>query len=89
MERHLIESGVLDPGWRDPVRTLWEAWHAEVNWSPGADAEPTIDDAAGWAGTARAFCRFAREAIAVDGIDVDPPDEARPGGNAAATAEVP
>ena len=89
VERHLIEPGLLDPGWRDRVRTLWEAWNAEVDWTPDGDAEPTIEDAAGWAGTAREFCRLAREAIAVDGIDVDPPDEAGAGGDAAGTVEVP
>ena len=90
VERHLIGPGVLDPGWLDRIGTLWEAWKAEeVDWSPGSDAEPTIEDAAGWAGTAREFCRLARAAIAADGIDVDPPDEAGAGGDAAGTAEVP
>ena len=90
VERHLLEPGVLDPGWRDRIRTLWEAWKAEeLDWGPGGDAEPTIEDAAGWAGTAREFCRLAREAIAADGIDLDPPDEAGAGGDAAGTAEVP
>ena len=89
VERHLIEPGVLDPGWRDRIRTLWEAWKAEVDWNPDRAAEPTIDDAAGWAGTARDFCGLARDAIAADGIDVDPPDEARTAGNAAGPAAAP
>ena len=77
---------MLDPGWRDRIRTLWEAWKAEVDWSPCADAESTIDDAAGWAGTAREFCGLAREAIATDGIDVDPPDESGADGDAVGSA---
>ena len=90
VERHLIGPGVLAPGWLDRIRTLWEAWKAEeVGWSPGADAEPTIEDADGWAGTAREFCRLAREAIAADGVDVDPPDEAGTGGNGTGTATAP
>ena len=89
VERHLIEPGLLDPGWRDRIRTLWEAWKAEVDWTPGGYAEPTIEDAAGWAGTAREFCRLARDAIAAAGIDVDPPDAAGAGGDAPGTAEVP
>ncbi len=28
VEGYLIEPGVLDPGWRDRIRTLWEAWKA-------------------------------------------------------------
>ena len=86
VERHLIEPGVLDPGWRDRIRSLWQAWKAEVDWNPDRDAEPTIDAAAGWAETARDFCGLAREAIAADGIDVDPPEEAGAGGNAAEPA---
>ncbi len=86
VDRHLIEPGLLDPRWRDRIRTLWEAWNAEVDWSPDGDAEPTIEDAAGWAGTAREFCRLAREAIAADGIDVDPPDDAGAGGDAVGAA---
>ena len=89
VERHLIEPGVLDSGWRGRIRTLWEAWKAEVDWRPGRQAEPTIDDAAAWAGTAREFCRLAREAIAADGIDVDPPDGYDVGGSSAGTAELP
>ncbi len=78
VERHLIEPGALDPGWRDRIRTLWAAWKAEVDWQPGGDGEPTVDDAAGWAETAREFRRLARDAIAADGIDLDRPDEAAP-----------
>ena len=89
VERHLIEPGVLAPGWRDRIRTLWEAWKAEVDWNPDRDAEPTIDDAAGWAETARGFCGLARDAIAADGIDVDPSEEAGTGGSAADAAAVP
>ena len=89
VERHLIEPGLLDPGWRDRVRTLWEAWKAEVDWTPGGYAEPTIEDAAGWAGTAREFCRLARDSIAVGGVDVDPPAEAGTDGDAAKRAAVP
>ena len=89
VERHLIEPGVLDPGWRDRIRSLWQAWKAEVDWTPDRDAEPTIDDAAEWAETARDFCGLAREAIATDGIDVDPPEEAGAGGNAAEPAAAP
>ena len=85
VERHLIEPGALDPGWRDRIRTLWAAWKAEVDWRPGGDAEPTVDDAAGWAETAREFCRLARDAIAADGIDLDPPDEAGTSVNPAET----
>lgn len=87
VERHLIEPGVLDPGWRDRIRTLWEAWKTEeFDWGAGGDAELTVEDAAGWAGTAREFCGLAREAIAADGIDVDPPDEAGTGGDAVGAA---
>ena len=89
VERHLIEPGVLDPGWRDRIRTLWRAWKAEVDWNPGGDAEPTIDDAAGWAETARDFCGLARAAIVARGIDVDPPDEAGADGHAAEPAAAP
>lgn len=89
VEQHLIEPGVLDSGWRDRIRTLWEAWKAEVDWRPGRQAEPTIENAAGWAGTAREFCRLAREAVAADGIDVDPPDDAGGAGDDAGAAEVP
>ena len=86
VERHLIEPGLLDPGWRDRVRTLWEAWKTEVDWTPGGYAEPTVEDAAGWAGTAREFCRLARDAIAADGIDVDPLDESGADGDAVGAA---
>jgi len=89
VERHLIEPGVLNPGWRDPIRTLWAAWKAEVDWNPSRDTEPTIEDAAEWAETARAFCGLARDAIVADGIDIDPPDEVGTSGNAAETAAVP
>ena len=89
VERHLVRPGVLDPGWRDRIRTLWEAWKAEVDWNPSRDAEPTIDDAAEWAETARDFCGLARDAIVADGIDVDPPDEVGTSGNAAETAAAP
>ena len=75
IERYLIEPGVLDPGWRARIRPLWEAWKAEVDWNSRRDAEPTIDDAAEWAETARDFCGLARGAIVAAGIDVDPPDE--------------
>ena len=47
-------------------------------------AEPTADDAAAWAETAREFCALARDAIAAAGIDVDPADEAGAGGTEAA-----
>lgn len=86
VERHLIEPGVLVPDWRDRIRTLWEAWKAEVDWNPSRDTEPTIDDAAEWAETARDFCGLARAAIVADGIDVDPLDEGGTSGNAARTA---
>jgi len=86
VERHLIEPGVLDPGWRDRIRTLWEAWKAEVDWHPSRDAEPTLDDAAEWAETARDFCGLARAAIVADDIDIEPPDEAGASGNAADAA---
>ena len=89
VELHLIKPGVLDPGWRDRIRTLWEAWRAEVDWNPSRDAEPTVDDAAEWAETARDFCGLARDAIVADGIDVDPPDEVGTSGNAAETAAAP
>ena len=32
VERHLIEPGVLDPGWQDRIRMLWAAWTAEFDW---------------------------------------------------------
>ena len=89
VERHLIEPGVLDPGWRDRIRTLWAAWRAEVDWNPGRDAEPRLGDAAEWAETARDFCGLARAAIVADGIDIEPPDEAGTSGNAAGTAGAP
>ncbi len=89
VERHLIEPGVLGPGWWNRIQTLWRAWKAEVDWTPDRDDETTIDDAAGWAETARDFCRLAREAIAADGIDVDPPEEAGTGGNATGPAAAP
>ena len=89
VERHLIEPGVLNPDWRDRIRTLWAAWKAEVDWNPGRDAEPTLEDAAEWAETARDFCGLARAAIVADGIDIDPPDEVGTSGNAAETAAVP
>ena len=84
VERHLIEAGALDDGWRDRIRTLWAAWKAEVDWRPDTYAEPTADDAAAWAETAREFCALARDAIAAAGIDVDPADEAGAGGTEAA-----
>ena len=77
VERHLIEPGVLDPGWRERIRRLWEAWNAEVDWHPDRDAEPTVDDAAEWAETARDLHALARGAVAAAGIDVDPPAERR------------
>ena len=86
VERHLIEPGVLDPGWGARIRALWAAWKAEVDWNPGRDAEPTLDDAAEWAETARDFCGLARDAIVADGIDIEPPDEAGTSRNAAETA---
>ena len=89
VERHLIEPGLVEPGWRDRIRTLWEAWKAEVDWNPSRDAEPTIDDAAEWAETALDFCGLARAAIVADGIDIDPPDEVGTSGNAAGTAGAP
>ena len=89
VERHLIEPGLVEPGWRDRIRTLWEAWKAEVDWNPSRDAEPTIDDAAEWAETALDFCGLARAAIVADGIDVDPPDEVGTSGHAAGTAGAP
>ena len=85
VERHLIEPGALDPDWRERIRTLWAAWTAEVDWRPGVDGEPTVDDAVEWAETAREFCALARDAIATDGIELDHPDEAGTSGNAAAT----
>ncbi len=89
VERHLIEPGALDPGWRNRIRMVWSAWKAEVDWQRGGDAEPTVDDAAEWAETAREFCALARDAIAAAGIEVDPPDEAGTSGNAAETEVVP
>ena len=89
IERHLIEPGVLNPGWRDRIRTLWAAWKAEVDWNPNRDAQPTIDGAAEWAETARDFCGLARDAIVADGMDIDPPGEVGTSGNAAETAAVP
>ena len=73
---------------QDRIRTLWAARKAEVDWSPGRDAEPVLDDAAEWAETARHFCGLARDAIVADGIDIDPPDEVGTSGNAAETAAV-
>ena len=84
VERHLIEAEALDAGWRDRIRTLWAAWKAEVEWRPDTYAEPTTDDAAALAETAREFCALARDSIAVAGIDVDPADEAGAGGTEAA-----
>ena len=84
VERHLIEAGALDAGWRDRIRTLWAAWKAEVDWRPDTYAEPTADDAAALADTAREFCALARDAIAAAGINVDPADEADAGGTDAA-----
>ena len=69
VERHLIEPGVLNPGWRDRIRTLWAAWKVEVDWNPSRDTQPTIEDAAQWAETARDFCGLARDAIVADGIE--------------------
>ena len=89
VERRLIEPGLLVPGWRDRIRTLWAAWKAEVEWGPGRDAEPTVEDAAAWAETAREFCALAREAIAAAGVEVDPPEEAGAGGNATETEVAP
>ena len=85
VERHLIEPGALDAGCLDRIRTLWAAWKAEIDWHPGGDPEPTVDDAAGWAETAREFCRLARDAIAAAGIDIDPPNEAGTSVNPAET----
>ena len=84
VERHLIEAGALNAGWQDRIRTLWAAWNAEVEWRPDTYAEPTADDAAALAETAREFCALARDAIAAAGIDVDPADEAGAGGTEAA-----
>ena len=89
VERHLIGPEALDPGWRDRIRTLWAAWKAEVDWLPGGDAEPTVDDAVEWAETAREFCALARDALGAAGIEVDPPDEAGTGGNAAESEAAP
>ena len=89
VERHLIEPGALDPGWRNRIRAFWSAWKAEVDWHPGGDAQPTVDDAAEWAETAREFCALTRDAIAAAGIEVDPPDEAGTSGNTAETEVVP
>ena len=85
VERHLIEPGVLDPGWQDRIRTLWAAWTAEFDWRPGVDAPPTVDDAVKCAETAREFCALARDAIETDGIELDDPDEAGTSGNSAET----
>ena len=85
VERHLIEPGALDPGWRDRIRMLWIAWTAEADWRPGADGEPTVDDAVEWAETARGFCALARDAIATDGIELEHPDEAGTSGNSSET----
>ena len=84
VERHLIEPGVLNASWSERVRTLWTAWKAEMKWQPDTYTEPTADDAAAWAETARQFCALARDAIAAVGIDVDPADEAGAGGTEAA-----
>ena len=81
VERHLA----LDPGWRDRIRTLWAAWTAEVDWRPGADPEPTVDNAVEWAETAREFCALARDAIATDDIELDRPDETGTSGNCGET----
>ena len=89
VERHLIETEALDAGWQDRIRTLWAAWKAEVEWRPDRYAEPTADEAAAWAETAREFCAVARDAIAAAGIDIDPPEEAETGGNAAETDAAP
>ena len=64
-------------------------WQAEVNWRPDTYAEPTVDDADGWAETAREFCALARDAIAAAGVDIDPPGEAGTGGNAAGIGAAP
>ena len=74
---------------QDGIRTLWAAWKAEVEWRPGTYAEPTADDAAAGAETAREFCALARDEIAAAGIDIDPPEEAETGGNAAETDVTP
>ena len=55
-----------------------------MKWHPDTYTEPTADDAAAWAETAREFCNLARDAIAAVGIDVDPGDEAGAGGTEAA-----
>ena len=89
VEHHMVSPGVLDRGWLDRIRELWEAWKAEVDWRPGRDAEPTIDDAAGWAETARDFSGLARDGIVAGGIDIDPPNEVGASGNAADTAAAP
>ena len=76
-----------------PVRpsrcTVSAAWEAEVEWRPDRCSEPTVDDAAGWAETARVFCALARNAIPAAGVDSDPPDKAGTGGNAAGTGAAP
>ena len=89
VERHLIVPGALHCDWLDRIRTLWAAWKAEVDWHPGGDAEPTVDDAAEWAETAHEFSALARDAIAAMGIDIDPPDEAGTSGHAAETDAAP
>ena len=89
VERHLIEPGALHRDWLDRIRTLWAAWKAEVDWHPGGDAEPTVDDAAEWAETAQEFSALARDAIVAAGIDIDPPDEGGTSGHAAETDAAP
>ena len=71
VERHLIDPGVLDPGWAERIRRLWEAWNCEVDWHPDRDTQPTVDDAIQWAQTARDFHGLARRAVAATGIDLD------------------
>ena len=89
VERHLIEPGALDPGWRNRIRIVWSAWKAEVDWHPVEYAEATVEDAAEWAETARLFCALTRNAIAAAGIEIDPPDEAGRSQNAAETEVAP
>ena len=89
VERHLIEPEALHRDWLDRIRTLSAAWKAEVDWRPERGPEPTADDAARWAETARMFYGLARDAIAAAGVDIDPQDETGAGGNAAGTGVAP